>query len=261
MKTSRSSMFDPMCDSVLDSIYEAIVSVTGSSLIGLYLVGSLATGDFEPHVSDIDLIVVLQEVPNERLVARLGRMHAELAQSRPDWGGRIDVKYISAGGLLNCRHGTTSIAVISPGKPFHVVQAGRDWILDWYLARQIGVRLVGPPIDAVIPSIPSTEYIYEVHRYLLGFTDQLDDDVPSGSQAHAILSICRGLYTIELGQVVSKREAAEWAHQEFPQWADLIDRALAWRRRQWDPDHRAATATVPQTRAFVHSMLRTISAS
>ena len=35
-------------DSLVVSIPEAIVTVTGSSLVGLYLFGSLATGDSTP---------------------------------------------------------------------------------------------------------------------------------------------------------------------------------------------------------------------
>jgi predicted nucleotidyltransferase len=38
---------EPAVDAVLVAIREAIVAVTGSSLVGLYLFGSLAAGDFD----------------------------------------------------------------------------------------------------------------------------------------------------------------------------------------------------------------------
>jgi predicted nucleotidyltransferase len=248
------STSDPAVGSLLVSIREAIVTATGSSLVGLYLFGSLATGDFDAAVSDIDLLAVLTEAPSERLVPRLGRMHADLAQANPVWDDRIEVIYIATQGLARCRTDTTTIAVISPGEPFHVVKAGRDWILNWYPARESGVRLLGPPIDSLIPPIPSAEYLDQVRRFLVGFTNRIGDDASPGSQAYAILTMCRGLYAIRFDQRLSKRAAASWAQQEFPQWADLIRRALGWRQRQRDPDGQDGAATVAETRSFVTEM-------
>jgi hypothetical protein len=248
------STSEPTVARLLVSIREAIVAVTGSSLVGLYLFGSLATGDFDIGVSDIDLLAVLADMPSQRLAMRLNRMHADLAQANPAWDDRIEVIYISAPGLARCRTATTTIAVISPGEPFHLVQAGQDWILNWYPARQHGVRLLGPPIDWLIPPIPSAEYIDQVRRSLVGFTNRIGDDAPPGSQAYAILTMCRGLYAIRFGEPRSKHAAAAWAQQEFPQWADLIGRALGWRQRQRDPDGQDGAATVAETRSFVTAM-------
>jgi hypothetical protein len=248
------STSEPAVDSLLVSIREAIVGVTGSSLVGLYLFGSLTTGDFDAAVSDIDLLAVLADSPSQRLAARLRRMHADLAQANPAWDDRIEVIYISAQGLARCRTATTTIAVISPGEPFHLVQAGQDWILNWYPARQSGVRLLGPPIDSLIPPIPSAEYIDQVRRSLVGFTNRIPGDATPGSQAYAILTMCRGLYAIRFGERLSKRAAAAWAQHEFPQWADLIGRALGWRQRQWHPDGQDGAATVAETRSFVTAM-------
>ena len=104
---------------MLTVIGDAIVEATGSSLVGLYLYGSLATGDFEPDVSDIDLIAVLTRVPDERLVSRLRNMHDRSAEEYPEWDDRIEVDYVSVSGLARCRTDTTTIARISPGEPLH----------------------------------------------------------------------------------------------------------------------------------------------
>jgi hypothetical protein len=50
-------------------------------------------------------------------------------------------------------------------------------------------------------------------------------------QAYAVLTMCRALYTVQHGTVVSKPDAVRWA-QEFlgPQWAELVEEALAWPR-------------------------------
>jgi aminoglycoside adenylyltransferase-like protein len=165
-------------------------------------------------------------------------MHTDLVQANSDWDDRIEVIYISTHGLANYRTETTTIAVISSGEPFQVVEAGPDWILNWYPAREDGLRLLGPPI---------AEYLDQVRRYLLGFPSRIPDHAPPGQQAYAILTMCRGLYAIRFGDRLSKRAAAWRAQQEFPQRASRIGRALGWRQRQHDPDGQDGAATVAET--------------
>ena len=89
----------------------------------------------------------------------LRRMHADLARAHPAWDDRIEVVYCSRQGLASCRTDTARIAVISSGAPFQVVEAGGDWVLTWYPAREDGVRLLGPPVDVLIPPIPCAEFL------------------------------------------------------------------------------------------------------
>jgi hypothetical protein len=245
---------DPTDHPIVRAVRDAIVDTTGRSLIGLYVYGSLATGGFEPDVSDIDLIAVLAEEPDEELVGRLAAMHASIARAAPDWDDRVEVDYVSADGLAACRTATTRIARISPGEPLHLTDAGRDFLLDWYPARQDGVALQGPPIDALIPEIPRAEYLEEVRAYLAGFATRFDDDASPGSQAYAILTMCRGLYALRFGERPTKREAGHRAARAFPRWADLIDRALRWRDQHWVDDQPDGSGTVAETRAFISDM-------
>jgi hypothetical protein len=222
--------------------------------VGLYVYGSLATGDFEPRVSDIDLIAVVRDASGEALLRRLDRMHEDLVRAEPEWRDRIEVDYVSARGLAQCRTHTTTIARISPGEPLHVIEAGRDFLLDWYPARKDGITLLGPPVDELIPEIPEAEYLEEVRSYLAGFRTRFDEDVSAASQAYAILTMCRGLYVLRSGMRLSKREAATRARLEFPRWATLVDRAIAWRDQQWDDDQPDASDPVAETRAFIAEM-------
>jgi Domain of unknown function (DUF4111) len=225
-------------------------------LIGVYLYGSMATDDFEPAVSDVDLIAVVTDVPDDALVARLHEMHVGLARADPAWGDRIEVDYVAAEGLARCRTDCTTIARVGPGEPLHLLEAGRDFLLDWYPARQEGISLVGPPIESLIPPVPEEEYLQEVRTYLAGLLDRFDEDPSAGSQAYAILTMCRGVYALRTGTRLSKRHAATQARLEFPTWAGLIDRALAWRDAQWQPEQEDGSAMVAETRSFLSEMGR-----
>jgi hypothetical protein len=48
-------------------------------LVGIYVYGSLVTGDFSPARSDIDVVVMLAREPDEAAVGELGELHGDLA--------------------------------------------------------------------------------------------------------------------------------------------------------------------------------------
>jgi hypothetical protein len=237
-------------------VRDGIIDALHGSLVGLYVYGSSATGDFEPDVSDVDLIAVQNETPDEPLVERLREMHERLARANPEWGDRIEVDYVSQEGLAHCRTRPTTIARIGPGEPLHLLVAGRDFLLDWYPARQEGIPLVGPPIGSLIPPIPEEEYLHEVRAYLGGLLDRFTGDSSPGSQAYAILTMCRGVCALTTGRRLSKRQAATQVRLEFPMWAGLIDRALGWRDAQWRSEQGDGSATVAETRSFLSEMAR-----
>jgi hypothetical protein len=189
------------------------------------------------------------------LVERLRAMHERLATADPEWDDRIEVDYVSRRGLTGCRTHPSTIARISPGEPFHVQDAGRDFILDWYPARQDAVALVGPSIDTLIPEIPETEYLDEVRRYLSRFPDRFDEDASAGSRSYAVLTMCRGVYVLRDGERLSKRQAGLRAREEFPRWVPVIDRAIAWRDGASN-DADDDPAALRGARAFLSDMAR-----
>jgi hypothetical protein len=68
-------------------------------------------------------------------------------------------------------------------------------------------------------------------------------------QAYAILTMCRALYTLQYGIVVSKPVAARWAQEALgEQWAALIERASAWR-------HDAQSDNMNETLDFIRYTL------
>src|SRR2546422_4986151 len=69
-------------DAVLAELLAGVRGTLGPQLVGVYLDGSLATGDFAEHSSDIDVLVVTEGALSNEVVAALGTMHARLAPER-----------------------------------------------------------------------------------------------------------------------------------------------------------------------------------
>jgi hypothetical protein len=150
------------------------------------------------------------------------------------------------------------MGIISPGEPFHLIRATRDWVVNWYPAREHSRPLIGPPVETLIPEISREEYLAAVGRYLTEFMAPVTEQSSLGSQAYAVLSACRVWYTLKSGTGLSKLQATERAKKDFPQWRQLIDDALAWRSHQWESP-TAETASIarkmaPRSRRFVSDM-------
>jgi predicted nucleotidyltransferase len=245
-------------EAVIDAVTTQIRDLLGTSLVGVYVFGSFVTGDFDPAVSDVDLLVVLTEDPTDALGASLRQMHADLAAHYQQWDGRVEVAYISRIGLQDFRAGRHLMGIISPGEPFHLIRATRDWVVNWYPARERSRSLLGPAVETLIPEIPREEYLGAVGRYLTEFMAPVTEQSSLGSQAYAVLSACRAWYTLKSGTSLSKLQAAERAKKDFPQWRHLIDDALEWRSHQWESPTaetaRIAMKMTPRSRKFVSDM-------
>jgi predicted nucleotidyltransferase len=78
---------------MLDELRDALVARGG--LVGLYVYGSLTTGDYSP-ASDIDVIAMLSTEPDESAVRELGALHAQVASAR-DPEAKLHCLYIGEG--------------------------------------------------------------------------------------------------------------------------------------------------------------------
>lgn len=247
-------------NAVLGAIVTRHRALLGDRLAGLYVFGSLVTGDFEHDKSDIDLIAVLRDGLDEHDLAALRRLHAEIARGHPFWHDRIEVFYadVAGAGDLTAPH---RIAVISPGEPLHFKMSEHDWLIHRHVARERGLALAGPPFATLMPPVPPGVMRANIRGNARDWRDWITHAEiirPRKYQAHMIVTMCRELYRFaHEGEIASKPAAAAWAMQTYPEWAPLIRQALAWRQRwrETDVDH---DATLPETLRFVHFALDTI---
>ncbi|MGH2495275.1 MAG: aminoglycoside adenylyltransferase domain-containing protein [Ktedonobacteraceae bacterium] len=244
---------------LLELILSSLQRILGTKLVGLYLCGSLVIGDFDPGISDIDLVAALSSEIDEKEFEALQKMHTDFAQQHREWDNRIEVCYISVAALNAVRSRTSIIANISPGEPFHRKESSREWLSNWYLVREKSVTLFGPSPKEVIESISKDEFIQNIRAHARAWGAWIYDMHTRGSQAYAILTMCRALYTCTTGEQVSKKQAALWAQQTLPEWSQLIQKAFLWREGRQDEqvDHAATFAETKRFVDFVRDLIAT----
>jgi hypothetical protein len=246
---------------LLDDLLAGMRGILGERLVGLYLYGSLVWGDFDRYLSDIDMLAAVTEDVSDEEAAALKRMHDDLARRYPDWNDRIEVQYLSLEGLRTFRTGSTPMAVISPGEPFHIVEGNKDWLMNWYFVRVYGVTLFGPPPATIIGPIAKEEFIRSIAEHAQEWPTWVEHTRHSRPyQGYAILTMCRTLYTYRNGEQVSKKQAATWAEKELPAWAPLVRNALRWREEARQGQQIDHEATFPETQRFVRFISEAIAA-
>jgi hypothetical protein len=214
--------------SIIETLVSDLCTVLGDELVGLYLYGSAVSGGFDEGVSDIDIVAVTRPDVSALDIAALGRMHVDFVRRHPAWIDRLEIVYIGQATLGSFRRGG-SLAVISPGEPFHVRDGAELWLQNWYLARETGVTLFGADAATVFPPVTQSEFLAATARYADEVRQRDLEAMSPGDRAYTVLTMCRALRTLRTRAQCSKQEAAAWTRELMPEWAWLIEAALACR--------------------------------
>jgi hypothetical protein len=240
----------PEVNRVVEGLRAALVDALGDELAGLYLSGSLALGGFDPPSSDLDVLVATTGTLDEAAVQRLAALHATL-RAAGGWPGRLEVVYLPVTTLRRYDPSDQgSYPIAASDRVFALGRQSPTWVLDRWIAREHGLLVAGPRPSSLIDPIGPQALQVAVRKLLLSFwAGQLDGPAPAwlrprSYQAFAVLSMCRALYCLEHGKVISKPAAAAWASRRLgPPWPELVDRALGWRADQ-RPDDDGLGATL-----------------
>ena len=210
-------------------------NVLGEQFVGMYLYGSLSSGDFHPEASDIDYLVITTTLLSDSAISELEAMHHRIWKSGLKWAGKLEGSYIPRAHLRRYEKSDIGYPTVNEGK-FYVAPHGSDWIIQRHIIREQGVVLVGPDPKTLIDPVNSDDIRRAVRAILHEWWfPMLDDpswlrDHSSPYHAYAILTMCRSLYALEHGTVVSKSVAATWAKEELSdKWSTVIEQSLATR--------------------------------
>jgi predicted nucleotidyltransferase len=223
----------PDVNAVLNVLLSSVQTILGDHFIGMYLYGSLASGDFNPETSDIDfLVVTADEIPDE-MVRDLEAMHIRLMSSDLKWAIKLEGAYIPQHAIRRHVPNNLPRPCINEGS-FYLAPQGSDWIIQRHIIREQGVVLAGPTSRTLIDPVEPKDIRWAVLAFLNEWWAPMLEEPKrlhsSEYQAYAIVTMCRVLYTLEHGTIVSKPVSARWAQEALGEdWAGLIEQALAWR--------------------------------
>jgi len=230
----------PDINALLNDLLSRVQELLGSRFVGLYLYGSLASGEFDPQRSDIDFLVVTDGTLSAGMLRAVASMHQHLAEVHPRWTRRLEGSYVPQQALRRYDPTRADYPSLRMDGSFALDHHGPDWVIHLHMIREHGIALAGPApstlIDPVTPNELREAALATLHDW---WAPMLEDPARLRKreyQAYAALTMCRALYTLQHGTVVSKPVAAHWAKTFLgQQWDELIDEALSWPRgRQSD---------------------------
>ncbi len=225
----------PEINALLGHLWESVRSILGPHCVGMYLEGSLTSADFDED-SDIDFLVVTDEDVASDFFPALQAMHDRIAEIDSPWAIQLEGSYIPQHDLrrYDPAHALHLNIERGPGERLKMVDHDTGWIIHRAILRERGITLAGPPAHTLIDPVSPDDLRQAVLEIVRGWATSILDDPThirsAGYQSYTVLTLCRILYTLQHGAVVSKRQAAQWAQQSSEQrWASLIARAWVGR--------------------------------
>ena len=190
--------------------------VLADRLAGLYVHGSLATGTFLRHGSDIDVLILVDgPLPPASLKALRSALLA--LESEKPVAGALEVTVLQRAHALQYAH---------PVQPVMQLNSTPGGIAAQLMhVKQRGVRLTGPqPQDAIGP-VPWHAFMQAALESFTAAQARI-----SHAPASVVLNACRTLYDVSAPQVcvVDKFTAAQWALRHVPErFHELVRHAAA----------------------------------
>ena len=237
---------------VLSEFVSKLQVILERQLIGAYLQGSFAVGDFDEH-SDVDFIIAIEDELSHHQVDALQIMHDQVYQLESEWAKHLEGSYFPREILRHPSERGIPLWYLDHGAR-HLIKADHcNTLLVRWVVREKGVPLFGPSPATLVDPVSAELLRAEIFETLTRWGQQiLADPTPYSNrfyQSFIVLSYCRMLHDLQRGYPGSKREGAAWAKTALdPAWSDLIDRTWAGRpdparkvREPADPEDFART--------------------
>jgi predicted nucleotidyltransferase len=229
----------PELREVLNSFVDEITAELKDNLVGIYLVGSIASGDFDLD-SDVDFLVVTNSEVTEADMKALQDIQIKIHNMDCYPAKHLEGSYICISDLNDWSTvGKKELYYFDNGSTtYEKTTHDNQWHVRWVL-REHGITLAGQRPETFLRAIPLIELMNEIKKVMReGLTIFKDEkDRPLGfansrfGQSFFVLTYCRMLQTLATGKVQSKKAGAIWAKQFVePKWVDLIDQA--WNERE-----------------------------
>lgn len=229
----------PELREVLNTFVNAIKAELAENLIGIYLVGSIASGDFDLD-SDVDFLVVTNTELTETNRKSLQEIHARIHDIDCYPAKHLEGSYISISDLNDWSTvGQKKLYYFDNGSTTYEESThDNQWHVRWIL-RERGITLIGQKPETILQPIPVDKLSNEIKTAMIQVMKLFEDEINRPlsffnsrfGQSFAVLTYCRMLHTLHTGTVQSKKAAVKWAKKFVePKWVKTIDQA--WNERE-----------------------------
>lgn len=236
----------PELNSVLGDLARRVSSALAENLLGIYLQGSFALGDWDLH-SDVDFIIVVRSALAAEEVSRLQILHHELYMHASPWAQHLEGSYIPLAVLQDFSQAGAPLWYLDNGHDQLEESGHCNTLLVRWILREKRVAVLGPPL---LPFLDPIE-VSALRREMLGVLRGWGREILAEPQPYAnrfyqgfiVLSFCRMLHDCSVGYPGSKKAGALWAKANLDsRWSGLIDRS--WDTRP-NPEFQVRTPAVP----------------
>ena len=128
---------------VLSLLLKNTKEILKGEFVGMYLYGSLSSGDFNPESSDIDFLVVTEDYLPGTIISQLETMHKETWATNVQRAGKLEGAYIPKELIRKHVLNGLPCPTINEGS-FYLDTPGSDWIIQRHVVREYGVVIEGP---------------------------------------------------------------------------------------------------------------------
>ena len=216
---------------LLDSFITSSKQILKDNLTGIYLHGSAVMGCFNPQKSDLDLIVVVNEILPDSIKKEYMDMIVELNACGPAKG--IEMSIVTKSVCNPFVYPTPfdlhfSVAHLNWYKtnPDDYIQkmkgTDKDLAAHFTIITNRGKCLYGEPIEKVFSKVPEKDYFDSIWNDIADAVEDISENT-----MYLTLNLARVLAYKKDGVILSKKEAGEWALENLPEeYHPLIEDAL-----------------------------------
>jgi predicted nucleotidyltransferase len=174
-----------------------------ADVVGVYVYGSLVTGDYSPAASDIDVVVLVQREPDEAMTRELTELHTDLAGTGGP-AGQLHCLYVAAG----------SAADPEPLRTYWFGDRMTQWQMKLLTQAELtsaGVALYGPWPPPGIEPVPLVAIQAAVHEEISGYWRQVSRKRRLWLQDtwidHSLIVLPRAEAVLTAGDLITKGHA------------------------------------------------------
>jgi len=200
-------------------------------LTGIYLHGSAAMGCYQPKKSDLDFLIVVQEMMTETEKREYMDMVIALDADGPAKG--IEMSIVTRDACNPFVYPTPFILHYSRmhtdwyrRDPVDYIQkmngTDTDLAAHFTVIRSRGICLYGAPVSELFGEVPEQDYLDSIRDDVAGAAEQVADH-----SMYFILNLTRVLGYLRENRVLSKKEGGIWGLKNLPaKYHTLIRTAL-----------------------------------